>query len=80
MTDEPSKTTDPAPHPWRIEDYTSEARGGRGYFSLVDATGNRICDFFPFAGAGGRGKEVTMAIARQIIIWERENVCLEPGE
>jgi hypothetical protein len=58
-----------APHPWDIEDHTATRRAG--YFSIVDADGNRICDFFPFAGKGGRGKGATLAIARQIIEWER---------
>jgi len=37
----------------------------------VDASGNRICDFFPYAGVGGRGMDMTLALARQIIEWER---------
>jgi hypothetical protein len=60
-----------APHPWRIEDCTTERHGGSGYISIVDASGNRICDFFPYAGVGGRGMDMTLALARQIIEWER---------
>jgi hypothetical protein len=67
--------TELAPHPWRIADHTTD-RGG--YLSIVDANLNRICDFFPFAGQGGRGKEATMALARQIIEWER--AAIETGE
>ena len=64
-----------APHPWRIADHTTEHHGGGGgYLSIVDANLNRICDFFPFAGAGGRGKEQTLALARQIIEWEMAHV------
>jgi hypothetical protein len=64
-----------APHPWQIADHTSK---NGGYLSIVDATLNRICDFFPFAGQGGRGKEATLALARQILEWERASV--ETGE
>jgi hypothetical protein len=64
------QTTDLAPHPWRIEDHNSERYG---YLSIVDARGNKICDFFPHAGKGGRGPEATLALARQIIEWERAN-------
>lgn len=64
------ETTDPAPHPWRIEEPVSP-RQSKGYFSIVDAAGNRICDFFPFAGKGGRGWDATIEIAQQIIRWER---------
>jgi len=74
MDDQPKMSADQAPHPWRIEDHTTERYGGGGYFSIVDATGNRICDFFPFAGNGGRGKDATLDLARQIINWERANV------
>jgi hypothetical protein len=65
-TDELDRTD--APHPWRIETHGSERWG---YLSIVDATGNRVCDLFPYAAVGGRGKEATMAIARQIV--ERAN-------
>jgi hypothetical protein len=60
--------TDAAPHPWRIEDHDSERYG---YLSIVDALGNKICDFFPHAAPGGRGPEITLKLARQIISWER---------
>ena len=62
--------TPDAPHPWRIEDHNSERYG---YLSIVDATGNRVCDFFPHAGKGGRGRDKTLALARQIIEWERKH-------
>jgi hypothetical protein len=63
-----------APHPWRIDDRTVERHGIEGgYISIVDATGNRVCDFFPFAGQGGRGKEATLALAQQILNWEQTN-------
>jgi hypothetical protein len=67
MSDEkpPESTTTQAPGPWHIEE------PNKHYFQIVDATGNRICEFFPFAGNGGRGWEVSMEIARQIIRWER---------
>lgn len=60
------KTTDAvdAPHPWRVEDHNSERHG---YLSIVDATGRRICDFFPYAGRGGRGRDATMVIAEHIV-------------
>ncbi len=48
-----------APHPWRIADHTTNRVG---YL-------NRICDFFPFAAEGGRGKEATLALAQQILDW-----------
>jgi hypothetical protein len=67
--------TELAPHPWRIADHTSK---NGGYLSIVDGNLNRICDFFPFAGQGGRGKEATLALAEQIIEWERASV--ETGE
>ncbi len=58
-----------APHPWRIEDHDSERWG---YLSIVDATGNRVCDFFPHAGVGGGlGREATLALATKILEWER---------
>ena len=63
----PEQTTD-APHPWRLEDHGSERWG---YLSIVDATGNRICAFFPHAGQGGRGREATLALAVKILEWER---------
>jgi hypothetical protein len=66
------KLAELAPRPWRIVDHTTD-RGG-GYFSIVDANLNRICDFFPFAARDGRGKEATLALARQIIEWEKTNV------
>ncbi len=53
--------TDGAPRPWRIEE------PNKHYFCIVDATGNRICDFFPFAAKGGRGREMTLAIAEMIL-------------
>jgi hypothetical protein len=71
MSDD-SKTTD-APHPWSIEDHTDERHGGRGYLSIVDAAGNRICDFFPWAAKGGRGLEATLRLARLVLQWEREH-------
>jgi hypothetical protein len=74
----PENIVELAPHPWRIADHTTERYGGRGYLSIVDANLNRICDFFPFAGEGGRGKEATLALARQIIEWERASI--EIGE
>ncbi len=55
-----------APHPWRIADHTTNRVG---YLSIVDGNLNRICDFFPFAGQGGRGKEATLALAQQILDW-----------
>ncbi len=54
-------TTEAAPLPWRIEE------PNRQYFSIVDAAGNRICDFFPFAVRGGRGRTTTLFIAQKII-------------
>ncbi len=42
-----------------------------GFLSIVDATGNPICDFFPHAKEGGRGYAATLNLARQIIEWER---------
>ncbi len=74
----PENITDLAPHPWRIADHTTDHYGGGGYLSIVDANLNCICDFFPFATQGGRGKEATMALARQIIEWERD--AMETGE
>lgn len=68
--DQAASQTSVAPHPWRIEDHDSERWG---YLSIVDATGNRICDFFPHAGKGGRGRDATLALARQIIEWEQAN-------
>jgi hypothetical protein len=62
-----------APGQWRIADHTTDRYGGGGYLSIVDATGNRVCDFFPFANQGGRGKEATLVLARQIIEWERDD-------
>jgi hypothetical protein len=64
-----TETTDLAPHPWRIEDHNSQRYG---YLSIVDARGNKICDFFPHALAG-RGPDVTLALAQKIIEWERAN-------
>jgi hypothetical protein len=72
MSDKPESYTTVAPHPWRIEDHDGERWG---YLSIVDATGNRICDFFPKAGKGGRGYPATLALARQLIEWERANVA-----
>ncbi len=67
------KLAELAPQPWRIEDHTTDHYGGGGYLSIVDATGNRICDFFPFAHPDGRGKEATLALAQQILNWEQTN-------
>jgi hypothetical protein len=68
-----------APHPWRIADHTVERHGVEGgYLTIVDANLNRICDFFPFAGEGGRGKAATLALAQQIVDWERASI--ETGE
>jgi hypothetical protein len=67
MADEttPSSSRD-APHPWRLEEHNIQSHG---YLSIVDATGNKICDFFPFAGRGGRGRNATLALARKILEW-----------
>ena len=37
------------------------------YVIGVSADGNRICDLFPYAGVGGRGKEATLALAHKIV-------------
>jgi len=62
------ETTDPdwrpdasSPAPWRIKE------PNKHYIQIVDATGNRICDFFPFAANGGRGWIATMAVAKLIV-------------
>lgn len=54
-----------APGPWRI------AEPNKHYFSIVDAAGREICDFFPYADKHGRGWEETVEIAKQIVEWER---------
>jgi hypothetical protein len=65
---DPETTDDWAPHPWRIQDHDSERYG---YLSIVDADGNKVCDFFPNAAKGGRGRRATLAIAVKILEWER---------
>lgn len=72
--------TELAPHPWRIADHTTDRYGGGGYVTIVDANLNRVCDFFPFAALGGRGKEATLALARLIIEWERASVGTGEGQ
>jgi hypothetical protein len=52
-----------APAPWRIEDHMGR---GWGYFSIVDARGLRVCDFFPDAAKDGRGRDSALELARQI--------------
>ena len=54
-----------APLPWRLE------APNKKYMQIVDAAGNPVCDFFPFAGRGGRGWDATHQIATQIV--ERAN-------
>jgi hypothetical protein len=62
-----------APHPWRIEHYEPY-----GYLSIVDATGNTICEFFPYRPKGGRGREATLALAEYVLQCVRERPALKP--
>jgi hypothetical protein len=60
----PWKSAEVLFRPWIIK------RENQYWFSIVDATGTRICDFFPVA-SGGRGWDATLEIAGQIIRWSR---------
>jgi uncharacterized protein YcgI (DUF1989 family) len=59
---EPDHTQEWAPRPWRV------ASPNKQYMQIVDANGNPVCDFFPFARKGGRGWQQTEAIAQQIVV------------
>jgi hypothetical protein len=50
-----------APRPWRLD------APNQRYMQIVDANGNPICDFFPFAAKGGRGWQLTKAVAELIL-------------
>jgi uncharacterized protein YcgI (DUF1989 family) len=62
---ETTVTDEWAPRPWRVE------APNKQHLQIVDAAGNPVCDFFPFAGKGGRGWDATRVIADQIV--ERTN-------
>jgi uncharacterized protein YcgI (DUF1989 family) len=55
------------PLPWRV------VAPNKQYIQIVDAGGNRVCDFFPFAQKGGRGWDRTQAIADQIVRWANQD-------
>lgn len=57
----PEPPTNPAP--WRVEDHMGREK--KGWVSVVDADGRRICDLFPSAREG-QGPEWALKMAARI--------------
>ena len=61
MVDEKTTQT-----PWRVR------HTNKHFFQILDAAGNRICDFFPEA-PGALSRAVLLSIAERIVQRENEN-------